>query len=92
MDKLTHFSEAGRARMVDVSEKTNTQRIAIASGVLRMQPATLERIRTGQDSQGRRADRGRCRRGDGGQAHAGHHPDVPFHRAVRRGSRVQRDP
>ena len=52
MDKLTHFSESGRARMVDVSEKTNTQRVAIASGVLRMQPATLERIRTGKIAKG----------------------------------------
>ena len=52
MDKLTHFSEAGRARMVDVSEKSNTQRVAIASGVLRMQPATLERIRSGKIAKG----------------------------------------
>lgn len=36
---LTHFSDAGRARMVDVSAKADTQRVAIASGVLRLQPA-----------------------------------------------------
>lgn len=52
MKDLTHFSEAGRARMVDVSDKSNTQRIAIASGVLRMQIATLERIRSGQIAKG----------------------------------------
>ena len=52
MDKLTHFSDAGRARMVDVSEKSGTQRTAIASGVLRMQIATLERIRTGRVAKG----------------------------------------
>lgn len=52
MDELTHFSEAGRARMVDVSAKSDTQRVAIASGVLRMQPATLERIRTGKIAKG----------------------------------------
>ena len=52
MNELTHFSEAGRARMVDVSEKTNTSRVAIASGVLRMQPATLERIRAGGIAKG----------------------------------------
>jgi cyclic pyranopterin monophosphate synthase len=52
MDKLTHFSDAGRARMVDVSEKSSTQRVAIASGVLRMQAATLERIRTGKIAKG----------------------------------------
>lgn len=51
-DQLTHFSDAGRARMVDVSEKSNSQRVAIASGVLRMQITTLERIRTGQIAKG----------------------------------------
>ncbi|MBI5890955.1 MAG: cyclic pyranopterin monophosphate synthase MoaC [Nitrosomonadales bacterium] len=49
---MTHFSESGRARMVDVSEKSSTQRVAIASGVLRMQITTLERIRTGQIAKG----------------------------------------
>jgi len=49
---LTHFSESGRARMVDVSEKANTQRVAIASGVLRLQPATLARIRAGGIAKG----------------------------------------
>jgi cyclic pyranopterin phosphate synthase len=52
MEKLTHFSDAGRARIVDVSGKSNTQRVAIASGVLRMQIATLERIRSGQIAKG----------------------------------------
>ncbi|MDH4233603.1 MAG: cyclic pyranopterin monophosphate synthase MoaC [Gallionella sp.] len=52
MDELTHFSEAGRARMVDVSAKSETRRVAIASGVLRMQPATLERIRAGRIAKG----------------------------------------
>ena len=52
MDELTHFSDAGRARMVDVSAKSDTQRVAIASGVLRMQPATLERIRAGKIAKG----------------------------------------
>ena len=52
MDELTHFSDSGRARMVDVSKKSSTQRVAIASGVLRMQPATLERIRAGQIAKG----------------------------------------
>ena len=52
MDELTHFSDAGRARMVDVSAKPDTQRVAIASGILRMQPATLERIRAGRIAKG----------------------------------------
>lgn len=38
--------------MVDVSDKSITQRIAIASGVIRMQPATLARIRAGQIAKG----------------------------------------
>ena len=49
---LTHFSAAGRARMVDVSEKSATQRVAVASGILRMQVATLERIRAGNIAKG----------------------------------------
>ena len=49
---LTHFSAAGRARMVDVSEKSATRRVAVASGILRMQAATLERIRAGNIAKG----------------------------------------
>lgn len=52
MDELTHFSGEGRARMVDVSDKPDTRRIAVASGILRMRPATLERIRTGGIAKG----------------------------------------
>lgn len=52
MSDLSHFSESGRARMVDVSAKSHTQRVAIASGILRMQPATLERIRAGGIAKG----------------------------------------
>lgn len=49
---LTHFSDSGRARMVDVSKKPDTQRVAVASGILRMQAATLTRIRDGQIAKG----------------------------------------
>ncbi|MCX7192993.1 MAG: cyclic pyranopterin monophosphate synthase MoaC [Proteobacteria bacterium] len=52
MNELTHFSDSGRARMVDVSAKSDTQRTAIASGVLRMQPATLAQIRAGRMAKG----------------------------------------
>ncbi|HUW00220.1 MAG TPA: cyclic pyranopterin monophosphate synthase MoaC, partial [Gallionella sp.] len=52
MSELTHFSETGRARMVDVSDKPGTQRVAIASGVLRMLPGTLARIRSGSIAKG----------------------------------------
>ena len=33
---LTHFDRAGRARMVDVGEKAETERVAVASGRVRM--------------------------------------------------------
>lgn len=52
MSELTHFSESGRARMVDVSGKDSTLRVAIASGIIRMQPQTLQRIRAGQIGKG----------------------------------------
>ncbi len=52
MDELTHFSGAGRARMVDVSAKPDTRRVAVASGILRMQAATLNRIREGRIAKG----------------------------------------
>ncbi len=49
---LTHFNEAGRARMVDVSEKAITGRRAIARGEIRMQPETLALIREGRAKKG----------------------------------------
>src|SRR3989338_3628816 len=52
MSELSHFSEAGRARMVDVLDKPGTTRVAIASGSLSMQAAALERIRTGSIAKG----------------------------------------
>src|ERR1700693_5973934 len=52
MNELTHFSDVGRGRMVDISEKPGTHRVAVASGILRMQPATLARIRTGGIAKG----------------------------------------
>jgi cyclic pyranopterin phosphate synthase len=52
MDELSHFSIAGRARMVDVSGKPPSRRVAVASGVLRMRPETLSRIQAGQIAKG----------------------------------------
>jgi cyclic pyranopterin phosphate synthase len=45
MTKLTHFDESGNARMVDVSEKDATERVATAKGSVYMTPATLTLIR-----------------------------------------------
>ncbi len=44
MPELTHIDEQGRARMVDVSQKDATRRIARAQAVLTMQPETVRRI------------------------------------------------
>ena len=46
-NKLTHFDESGRAKMVDVTEKGITAREALALGSVRMKPSTLELIRRG---------------------------------------------
>jgi cyclic pyranopterin monophosphate synthase len=47
MSKLTHFDDEGRAQMVDVGEKPESAREAVASGAIFMEAATLERIRAG---------------------------------------------
>jgi cyclic pyranopterin phosphate synthase len=44
MSDLTHFDKEGKAIMVDVGEKDNTRRIAVARGEIAMQPETLQRI------------------------------------------------
>ncbi len=49
---LTHFSKSGRARMVDVSEKNTTTRVAVASGSILMEQATLARIKDGAIKKG----------------------------------------
>lgn len=45
--ELTHFNGQGRARMVDVAEKAETFRTALAEGVVRMSGETQELVRTG---------------------------------------------
>ena len=52
MEELTHIDESGQPKMVDVSAKPDTQREAVAKGVVRMQAATLERIKKGQMAKG----------------------------------------
>ncbi len=47
MTTLTHFDEAGRAAMVDVSAKAETSRVATARGRIVMAPATLALIQAG---------------------------------------------
>ncbi|MGC8855195.1 MAG: cyclic pyranopterin monophosphate synthase MoaC [Anaerolineae bacterium] len=50
--KLTHLDEQGRARMVDVGQKPDTERIAIARGEVHMKKETLDFIRAGQIKKG----------------------------------------
>jgi indole-3-glycerol phosphate synthase len=49
---FTHLDAEGRARMVDVSDKEETDRVAIAGARVVMRPETLERIRSGDVAKG----------------------------------------
>ena len=50
--ELTHFNAAGRARMVDVSDKPETERVATAAGRIVMAAETLARIEAGTIGKG----------------------------------------
>ena len=52
MAEFTHFNESGRARMVDVSAKAQTERVATAQAKVYLQPETLEKIRRGKITKG----------------------------------------
>ena len=52
MNSLTHFDAAGQAQMVDVGDKAITHRVAIASGRISVQPATLQLISSGSAKKG----------------------------------------
>lgn len=47
MKRLSHVDRHGRARMVDITDKGETKREAIARGVITMQPETLRMIQQG---------------------------------------------
>lgn len=49
---LSHLDENGRAQMVDVSAKADTERTAIAKGEIRMRAETLALIRAGKIEKG----------------------------------------
>jgi cyclic pyranopterin phosphate synthase len=44
-DELTHTTEEGEAQMVDVGDKPDTARRAVARGEIHLQPSTIEAIR-----------------------------------------------
>jgi cyclic pyranopterin phosphate synthase len=52
MAELTHFDESGAAHMVDVSDKAVTERIATASGRVKMAPETFEIVQKGSAKKG----------------------------------------
>jgi len=52
MSKLTHIDENGSARMVDVSDKDKTERVAVAQSVITMQPETLKMVVEGSHKKG----------------------------------------
>ncbi len=52
MEELTHIDALGRPRMVDVSQKPDTQREAVAKGVVRMQASTFDLIKKGEIAKG----------------------------------------
>ena len=52
MNKLTHFDDSGQAHMVNVGNKLNTHRIAVASGRISMQAETLQMIAAGSHKKG----------------------------------------
>jgi cyclic pyranopterin monophosphate synthase len=50
--KLSHLNRGGEARMVDVSAKSVTERVAVAEGRVLMQPSTLKIVRDGDAKKG----------------------------------------
>lgn len=45
--KFTHFNEDGRAHMVEVSDKEDTKRVAVARGTIKMKSETIKKIEEG---------------------------------------------
>ena len=52
LNDLTHFDSAGQAHMVDVGDKKETKRVAVASGTITMNPETLCLIQSGSSKKG----------------------------------------
>ena len=52
MSELTHLDDAGRARMVDISDKPATDRRALARATVRVSPATARRVQAGDAPKG----------------------------------------
>jgi cyclic pyranopterin phosphate synthase len=46
-EMLTHINDKGYAKMVDISEKNDTNRVAVASGKIYISDETLDRVKNG---------------------------------------------
>lgn len=45
--EFTHFNENGRAHMVEVTDKNDTKRVAVATGIIKMKKETIKLIKEG---------------------------------------------
>ena len=52
MNKLTHFDASGQAHMVNVGDKANTHRVAVAIGTISMLPETFKMVEAGTHKKG----------------------------------------
>ena len=52
MNKLTHFDTSGQAHMVNVGDKPNTHRVAVATGKITMLPQTFDMVEAGNHKKG----------------------------------------
>jgi len=52
MEELTHIDSSGRPRMVDISQKPDTERAAVAKGIVKMKASTLALIKKGSMPKG----------------------------------------
>lgn len=50
--ELTHFNQSGEAHMVNVADKSETKRIAIAHGIITMSPKAFEALQAGNNKKG----------------------------------------
>ena len=51
-DELTHIDSSGKARMVDITEKSETERVAVAAGRILMKRETLDKIEASEIAKG----------------------------------------
>lgn len=50
--EFTHFNEQGLSKMVDISDKPTTKRVAVATAFIKMNPDTISKVKEGTISKG----------------------------------------